>query len=832
MQNLLPGVFPKRFSRKKAVPSNEGGKLDLFKIRAESLRTQKKHEGTGELRLKDKFDKNNVLEDINNRKRHHLYKRLKMFEGYGYLYSGLSQWWGWLSGFGNKRLSKMFAEIRRRIWNVLKFVQAGEQYTDADLGKILKLVSNWAKQYQVDGFGHGWQLLVDIHNVGPYLGRFDDYEYVLHNAKDWLVNKEAWKSLKLNGSPKQFQDMFIYHYSKLVELYKISIIRPKRYYNLFEFYLNPSLWASPGATSMQVSKFKVNGKDASLRKTKWSTAINITFAEFKAAVLKAIHEQVVHVKQDEKLLKIRLLVSADNGFTWNVKYFLTVTEPTMMNVIHTFSPLGMSGNKYLEFWDDVFARTRNEMYVKYPLDYSAWDHIVQLWMVKLVIAGIGHLAKHIKMKDGKWTWLDEQILEALHKKLDNGVVIVRSQQETNTFRQLSGMFSGGPSTTLSNTEINHILLMVCFDMSKVIDVFNAELGDDVDLVLRNYIQCLRVKLFLDDVGAGVNDSKTFKKLDSDTFLQRYPGELKIPGVVEREGIFGIFTRSFHTERKPLADVDNLGPESVMEEWDSITIKMSRLGFVDEVWEEYGLREVAGSIKLKPSVIRKFLSTPKSLGGGGYYDNTDNKGVIIVSTKEDDKFTYKRKGLVSRYAKEIGKIGVQFLEDNLNVRNRNRIQVSVKHIDWKWEVRRDHVNHENIVNKLDLGPQLQDWVSATYDRLVFQKLVDDYDIDGLRAYLTPSSYVTLKRIDSSFNRTLVRKWLLGKLPYSPPTLALINPVRVKSVWLSYAQSVWYRYVHNGKNSMEKLLRGAVWAEYSTRREIKRLMDNGYLYYDGY
>lgn len=735
---------------------------------------------------------NQKIEDYSNQKRFNVKRHGLQIIDYG-----LGEIWNEAFNF---YLSTIPKNVSIELLACLNDTLFNKAYTQSAVVDILKLIGDHAKQYG-EIFSDNWKYYVNMDSLWKFGSYYDELDQ-LRDILEWF-NPETVADYR--------SGLFYSLFKKNMKLYfqRNWQQRPREYMS-FRHWLALGLWGTTGATDMPSPQLQINDKLIPTEKSKNGSVLLMKLDELEN-ILYDENPQVnkISVKPDEAPNKTRLIASSDNKNYLLMSYISTIIFDNMSSKVST---LYKTSDQMTSFWLDMMTGV-DRATIKIPIDQKGFDHKVRGKMIEIFLEEIESVVPDI--------FDFKQAAYRLKLNLLNNKSYWIYRDKTIL---VSGLIRGGvPSgwrwTADIDTCISEVEQKTMIDLQRIlggkIDVWSETFqGDDVQMEVLDKKSVPQLMATYTMTGFNINKGKFFVSEIRNEFLRKVQ--------VKGQGMFGYPARTVHALlwRSPgKIDREKNSVGSIMDNW-FLYIRRIANPIVNKKIINIAISDVSRAFKISKQYIKDWMFTPKSLGGFGLVnDSNDNLWVSIVTILKPRKyqFTGNLAGL-----KEIAAVsGVELSDTESNKilnsvvkpRDKNDVEVS---------------RQVTVLNKLtyvplkpntglllDSKPRWLKTVPIILRQTIVDRIKKRNDVLSILDKLEDSSKSALLRLKSNASMAVIKEWLIAGFDYK-----VYTSERLASDFLSGANTdkelVMKRAMGLRKLTLATLKRVQLYTEIITRR----------------
>lgn len=631
--------------------------------------------------------------------------------------------------------SKVPFNVKREVNNVFQYVHLARVCSATIFIKILKGVNDLAASANVT-WTKNWKWLTNWHTVlGVWGIHTTDPSEVLADAENMLAAKQHGPDWDV-----RFSDAV----DEVLSAWKVQ---PRRYAMSYDEFVLSRIWATSGSHSRTL-------KAVPYMKTKIAVALLMNDADLLRLSRDTSVKANVHVMnfKNEKVYRTvpRHVVNGSMPvylmMSW-IMYLLhncarSATCPAMGGSLEHIFELLLYASELASDDSEKYDTTEDSTSIRTMLYKCA----------KLGGAATGNDAS--------------PVVEMLFKIMDGLIVDVQGVM----LRWECSMLSGWAVTSVLNSLFNMARYRVCSDDVKCAVSHNAAvLGDDFIADSDSYGSTIARWIVMRARGFQVKASSSFTgKLGEFCRYVLDTTQHCVTGYPIRAG--GSLTWRQDPQIKPATTLTKIN-EIVA----TYTMLESR-GCDRDVCQTDMLRELSNITKRSKSEMRQWVTTPRSLGGGGRLDidvtlNEYNTDYGTVKTRGDVHF----EGIADDVVKRVPTKQLRtFLEQKLVWKARGA-----------YIVRRGDFQSPRpyAFNKNQTRPTMAVDITARFNQMECQTLfwtpvLDEMIACGewsrIREYLEPSSQAVYDKLVKKASKRVIAYWLTGHLTPCTPILPAINP----------------------------------------------------------
>jgi len=704
------------------------------------------------------------------------------------------------------------ARIKRpmkRLWDHLGVHRATNE---ARLAEGFKKLSSLAKRGRNLLFDGWWKECQYLELQGGYKAEVG-IEAFSEEIEDWMTGQV---SHTLEGSEDLFLDYFGRGASNFLGLAPYPKVDDDRVSTIREWAENPNNWATAGSSSDRNRLMvMLDGRVVKARKGKWATALILSPKVVEAMILTPA-PQMNKALQKRELGKVRAVINSDLGLYFKMSYVSHWLEQAMRE--HPGTTLFYTSKQMLELWTNLSVTAADNHVVKMPLDQSHFDWQENFRMLLVVMKAIRAFAQR---------WAPLRIRDDIIRVIDLVAIAITSgtvQVGRRFITIMKGIASGWRWTAFLDTIVNWSEIYTAEEYVKdktgVVCVLEKQTqGDDVRSVTPGEGQAFAIWETFVSMGFDVNPGKFFISRTEDEFLRQ------VGRAGNTSGYYGRAIPSLMW-RNPVSRDPPSGLSRAREQVKGWMTFHARGADFETVVQDLVV-DIEKANGLSFDTVRRWLATPASLGGAGLFRSLETVGVEMIQGTQV-RLGRVVSGLpgIAKYLEEAKTYGVPQYDINqwaLGLVDVKGNIVSKRNAEFRFVtipiVKRARAIDFARTKGVSLRPRwVHDLEINPLHNLILTHLVREKDWAMIRELLDPGYRGISDAVERKGGRRVWVDWLLGRLPFSQPTVPGWSELAV-SVWFDAAViDAWSRLMSKYAFNMTNVRKAAVVCELSVREAL--------------
>jgi hypothetical protein len=623
---------------------------------------------------------------------------------------------------------------------------------------------------------------------------------------DFIGDLHQWVSVRCVHKWQDSEELFLEKFRQHLRLVLAMLMkRPldKTPLSIEEFLLDPNKYCSTGALLVngpvipprKTVKFVARDTSEVLR-SKWVLPFTVSRDTLHKAMLTPITPTYKAIMKQEAD-KVRAVISSPIELHLMMSYISHVLD----YVWNGSSILSMynSPSKLIDFWFDVFHKQGvNSSIWKLPLDYSTFDHQVNLQMIDVFLSEITSLLKYLLP-----TW-DEglAVMDVLTRSLLQGGVVIIGDHKIDI---KNGLLSGWRWTSMMGSVVNATFMSMSSELISrplMVEYMRIQ-GDDVHELEREFIDCIRRIKALNSMNITVHPSKTYASTLRNEYLRK-----TIVGNPQNAVVQGYPARFVNSviRMKPTTKKEYVSIRERLTTWLGFFARIRVNPIIEDMYRDFS--------NLGYSHYLEWLTTPASIGGGGMWPLNGGYSVRRVEAKYNVKvegishLTQWAHHNLSRSTIVKGFYTYPFREDVVAVANPlHNEDFSLEPITW--EVLR-------ISPKLP-APRIR-WGAVMFmlqERIL--TMMRDKTNNLLLTVYEDATVSFARKLEKIGSRRAAIGWLLGDLSGAPPAHLGVSPSLTSYVYDKYRSIILNKLYVTGFTNAQ-LIRAVCQAEVLTLKHL--------------
>jgi hypothetical protein len=324
-----------------------------------------------------------------------------------------------------------------------------------------------------------------------------------------------------------------------------------------------------------------------------------------------------------------------------------------------------------------------------------------------------------------------------------------------------------------------------------VEVFNTT-GDDVNSEVKYAFTAINFIDRANYIGLSVNPKKVFVSPVATDYLRKFAvrtDKLSVNGFFVR-GTSELFGAPGSTPIPRGAS----RAQAILANWVRRLSRAACFGWVDKAkWREGLVDDLAGAMDLSKSVMDRWISTPASLGGGGFEVDwsRENFGVSIVDDVIEEEWGVR--GLKYDGQGNVGDIARKVLAP----RGVSKTRFSVRRVSWGYEAPWSL----NRGNRLSIAMVLERrWERAQLEEVVRDTRTRDLD-EVVEKFATVKSRGDWSHVRKG-RGTLRRDWILGRVKVASAPVLLRDPLQLSEHWTELQEFAFWAIMHRRSSYMRE------------------------------
>lgn len=518
------------------------------------------------------------------------------------------------------RLAKGWALMRFLLSkkpDAFRFVVVDNKMDDVMKAENFKEILGYLSDYWKKKGHPMFKYIVDLATLDGYAPLLTDDE-VMEKSMDWFGRK------KDKGNDPTYYDRFRLNVRRFLRR-AVGDRTIKEHLTLEQYAENPIMWGTAGSVLYYKPRTVtgvVEGREVTADKSKWGAALSIPPEEVLSS-LRSRRSQYAKVVQKRETKKSRLIVSTDLETHWKMD-FVSKAALDQLFMGSDLSPIWMTGAQLRQYWLDVTDFTDGA--VRMPLDQDAFDQEQPARSVQVTLEELELLLHEYNASSEVM-----DTLRFIQYGIKHGYVLVPKGTGYVKVPYKNGILSGWRWTAMLDTIINAASFETAAE--RVLPSMSALLGykaqgDDLQTRFTDYLSAAAVWQAMTDDGYKVNPSKFFLSTERDEFLRKIITENKVDGYPAR-AVNSVLWRN-PVNRPPSPGQDRMS--EMLSQW---AVVLNRFEIPLKVLIGTIASDIAGANETSPAVVRDWIYTPASLGGGGYVSDNSQATGFTKSVREDE-----------------------------------------------------------------------------------------------------------------------------------------------------------------------------------------------------